>query len=108
MRSDYGDILSGWAREKPLRGRNKRLNLKSSDMSESRSPLQLAWGILLATAGVGVFFRIPQVMPQIEALETFSGVAGFIRFCFYFIGVMLVGGGIKKIHRHLKTRTDPD
>jgi len=73
-------------------------------MPENRSALQLVWGILLVAVGVGVFFRIPQVMPQIEKIEVFSGAAGFIRFCFYFIGIVLIGGGSKKIYHHLSKK----
>ena len=60
--------------------------------------LQRAWGVMLVLAGVGVFFRIPQVMPKIEKIEQFSSVIFFIQFCFYFIGVLLIGGGSKKIY----------
>jgi len=71
-------------------------------MSEKHSPLQLVWGLLLVLAGVGVFFRTPQVMPDIEKIEQFANVGGFIRFCFYFIGLLLVGGGLKKIVAYVK------
>ncbi len=77
-------------------------------MTDNRSALQLVWGILLVAAGVGVFFRIPQVMPQIEKIEVFSGAGVFIRFCFYFIGIILIGGGSKKIYHHLFKKRDPE
>lgn len=67
---------------------------------------QTVWGAALLLAGIGVFFRVPQVMPKIAQIEQFSDVTGIIRFCFYFIGVMLIGGGVKKIHdnyRHLQS-----
>jgi len=63
---------------------------------------QTIWGAVLLLAGIGVFFRIPQVMPKIAQIEQFSGVTAIIRFCFYFIGIMLIGGGIKKIHEHYR------
>ncbi len=66
-------------------------------MTVSRDKAQLIWGIVLALVGVGVFFRIPQVMPRIEQIPHFSSITIFIRFCFYLMGVMLIGGGIKKI-----------
>ncbi|MBU0987733.1 MAG: hypothetical protein KKH68_10835 [Proteobacteria bacterium] len=56
------------------------------------------WGVALFLAGVGVFFRIPQVMPKIEKIEQFSSVMFFVRFSFYLIAVLLVGGGTKKIY----------
>jgi len=41
-------------------------------------------------------------MPDIEKIEQFANVGGFIRFCFYFIGLLLVGGGLKKIVDYVK------
>jgi hypothetical protein len=64
--------------------------------------LQLVWGVLLVMAGVGLFFRIPEVMPQIRQIEYFAGVMPFIYFCFYFMAVFLIGGGAKKIYANYK------
>ena len=36
-------------------------------------------------------------MPQIKAIPQFADVIGFIYFCFYLLGVLLIGGGIKKM-----------
>ncbi len=71
-------------------------------MKNHNATFQLVWGIALLAAGIGVFFRIPQVMPRIEEIESFAAIAGFIRFCFYVMGVILVGGGVRKIHRHYR------
>ena len=57
---------------------------------------------MLVLAGLGVFYRIPQVMPRIEQMTSFSGVLGLIRFCFYFIGVLLVYGGGRKLYDHYR------
>jgi len=59
--------------------------------------VQVVWGVALVLAGLGVFYRIPQVMPNIEQIPRFAAASGFIRFCFYFIGVFLIGGGCKKL-----------
>lgn len=67
-------------------------------MLENKKSLQMIWGILLFLAGVGVFIRIPQVMPQIEKIELYLPVLLFIRLCFYLIGILLIGGGLKKIY----------
>lgn len=72
----------------------------SLDVSKNKNAAQLVWGVALVLAGMGVFYRIPQVMPQIETIEQFSSATSFIRFCFYFMGVVLIGGGAKKIHAH--------
>jgi len=72
-------------------------------MNAQKSNVQLFWGVALVLAGLGVFYRIPQVMPQIEKIEHFSAIMGFIRFSFYLMGVMLIGGGSCKIYRHFKS-----
>jgi hypothetical protein len=48
--------------------------------------------------GVGLFFRIPVVMEQVMRLPHFAPVAVFIRICFYIMGALLVGGGIRKLY----------
>ena len=67
---------------------------------------QIIWGILLLIAGVGVFFRIPQVMPRLAQIDAFSSAMTFIRFCFYLIGCLLVCGGIMKIRQNYKLLTN--
>lgn len=53
---------------------------------------------MLFLAGLGVFYRIPVVIAKIKMIDQFSGSGiYFAYFCFYFIGVILIGGGIKKI-----------
>jgi hypothetical protein len=64
----------------------------------SKATLHFVWGLLLVMAGVGLLFRIPQVMPQIRQIEYFSGVIPFIYFCMYFIAVFLIAGGARKIY----------
>jgi len=71
-------------------------------MEKNKIHFQLIWGILLLLAGVGVFFRIPQVMPQIKTIETFASIIGFIYFCFYLLGFLLILGGAKKIYANIK------
>jgi hypothetical protein len=71
-------------------------------MADKRNKLQLFWGILLLLAGIGVFFRIPQVMPQIRKIEHFAAYLYFIYFCFYLVGVLLIVGGGRKVYTYLK------
>ena len=72
-------------------------------MSDDLKPkLQLVWGALLVAAGVGLFFRIPQVMPQIRQIEYFAAVLPFIYFCFYFMAVFLIAGGLRKLYLNYK------
>jgi len=69
-------------------------------MGKNRAAIQVVWGIVLVLAGIGVFYRIPQVMPQIEKIGQFSSAMFFIRFCFYLLGFLLIGGGLKKIYHN--------
>lgn len=75
-------------------------------MNEFKDRLQLIWGVLLVLAGIGLFFRIPQVMPQVRQIEYFAAVIPFIYFCFYFMAVFLIAGGGKKIYDHLNRKSE--
>jgi len=81
-------------------------------MTTRQQPIyQIIWGGLLLIAGVGVFFRIPQIMPRVAQIDAFSSAMPFIRFCFYLIGCLLVCGGIMKIcknYRFLMDRNEKD
>ncbi len=71
-------------------------------MDKNNIYFQIVWGILLVLAGVGVFFRIPQVMPKIKTIEYFASVIGFVYFCFYLLGFLLILGGTRKIYTNYK------
>ena len=73
---------------------------KKDAKSQDKTTVQLIWGIALVLVGIGVFFRIPQVMPRIAKIEQFSQLMFFIRFCFYIMGILLIGGGSKKIYNY--------
>ncbi|MDJ0818575.1 MAG: hypothetical protein QNJ58_20375 [Desulfobacterales bacterium] len=67
-------------------------------MNKSKIQMQLVWGGLLVLAGIGVFFRIPQVMPKIKEIESFSSAIWFIYICFYLLGILLIIGGGRKLY----------
>jgi len=71
-------------------------------MANKKNSFQLIWGGVLLLAGIGVFFRIPQLMPEIKKIEHFAGYIPFIYFSFYLIGILLVVGGGRKIYHYLK------
>lgn len=71
-------------------------------MDKNKIHLHLIWGGLLCLAGIGVLFRIPQVMPKVKSIEYFSSVIGFIYFCFYLLAFLLILGGAKKIYANYK------
>ena len=69
---------------------------------QPKDKVQLIWAGALILMGVAVFFRIPQVMPRLVEMGHSATTVGFIRICFYVIGFLLVGGGLKKVMRHFK------
>ena len=66
----------------------------------TKATLQLVWGFLLVMAGVGLLFRIPQVIPQIRQIQSLDAALPFIYFCLYFMAVILIGGGARKLYIH--------
>jgi len=70
------------------------------DRSPEKRRLQLIWGVALVAAGLGVFYRIPQVMPQVETIEYFQSSSVVIRIFFYIMGAMLVYGGGSKLFKY--------
>jgi hypothetical protein len=76
----------------------------------SKATIQIVWGLLLVLAGVGLLFRIPQVMPQIRQIESLDAALPFIYFCFYFMAVFLIAGGGRKLYlnwRVFSSKTPP-
>ena len=74
-------------------------------MDKNKIVTKIVWGVILTFVGIGVFYRIPQVMPKIEKIEYFASFMYYIRFCFYLLGVFLIWGGVKRIienYRKLK------
>ena len=71
-------------------------------MDKNKIHFQLVWGGLLVLAGIGVFFRIPQVMPKIKTIEYFSSAIWFIYVCFYLLGFLLILGGGRKIYENFR------
>ncbi len=60
------------------------------------------YGILLVAVGLGVFYRIPQVMPQVASIEFFSHKLGLVKFCFYVLGILLIVAGGMRIFKNYK------
>ena len=71
-------------------------------MGEAKSTFHIIWGIALVAAGIGVIYMMPQKIQQIKEIGNFSSELVFIKFCFYLMAIMLIGGGSKKIYNHYK------
>jgi hypothetical protein len=78
-------------------------------MDKKQRHIQLIWGLALASAGVGVFLLLPRRMEQIRQLrqaEAYSLDMLFLWFCFGLLGVLLVGGGLRKVYGYFKGPPD--
>ena len=60
------------------------------------------YGIILVVVGFGVFYRIPQVMLQVETIEFFSQKLFLVKASFYILGGLLILAGGIRIHRNYK------
>ena len=58
------------------------------------------YGILLVAVGIGVFFKIPQAMVQVETIEFFRSKLLVVKSCFYFLGISLVVAGGIRIYKN--------
>lgn len=74
-------------------------------MDRQPNMLQLIWGAALTAAGVGVFFMLPQRMAQIAQARQAAPASFemlFLWFCFSLLGILLIGGGVRKVYRALR------
>ncbi len=72
-------------------------------MSDSKARIHLFYGIALILAGIGMFFKIPEKIPQIlEQNSQLASAETFVYFCFYLMAIILIGGGAKKIWANYK------
>ena len=73
-------------------------------MRDTKTYVQMVWGVALLLAGVGMFFSIPEKIPAVlEQHPHLANAKYFIYFCFYLIAVILAGGGLKKISVNIKS-----
>lgn len=60
------------------------------------------YGIILIAVGLAVFYRIPQVLLQVETIEFFSRKLFLVRASFYILGGLLILAGGIRIYRNYK------
>jgi hypothetical protein len=78
----------------------ENLNMKKND--QPKNHVQLIWAGVLMSAGIAVFLEIPRKMSQLVQLWHSSTTIWAFRICFYLIGILLVGGGIRKIFQYFQ------
>jgi hypothetical protein len=71
-------------------------------MEKNKAMLQLIWGVLLTLMGLALLLRSPQVTGRIIQIEYYAPVKWVIRIILYLIGLMLIGGGSRKIYTNYK------
>lgn len=67
-----------------------------------KNKLTFFYGVLLIAVGLGVFYRIPQVMPQVSEIEFFREKLGLVKFCFYMLGALLLLAGTIRVFKNYK------
>jgi hypothetical protein len=67
----------------------------------NRKKFTFFYGIVLIAVGLGVFYRIPAVMPQVAAIDFFSNKLGLVKFCFYILGIFLVIAGAVRVRKSM-------
>jgi len=60
------------------------------------------YGIILIAVGLGVFYRIPQVILQVETIEFFRQKILLIKFSFYILGGLLILAGGIRMYKNYK------
>lgn len=72
----------------------------------NKKQFQILYGIVLIAVGIGVFFKVPYVMPKVNAINYFAGATLVIEFSFYLLGGLVALAGVKKIFKFMKSTGD--
>jgi uncharacterized membrane protein YczE len=84
------------------------LNMKKND--QPKNHLQLVLAGVLMSVGIAVFLEIPRKMSQLEQLYQSPAKILAFKICFYLVGILLVGGGIRKAVQYFQPNSqhNPD
>jgi hypothetical protein len=95
-------MISGkWTPIRRLQDSKKR---EMNTQSDNKSNIQLVWGIALTIVGIAVFFKIYQVIPDLDKIQQKTGIHVYIQvFLIGLMGFILTGGGIKKLFRYYRS-----
>ncbi|MCD4743461.1 MAG: hypothetical protein K8R67_13410 [Desulfobacteraceae bacterium] len=72
----------------------------------NKNQFQIAYGVVLIAVGIGVFLKIPYVMPKVTAIDYFANATLVIEFSFYLLGGLVILAGVKKIFKILNSIGD--
>ena len=78
--------------------------------NQPKNHFQLVWAGVLMSVGVAVFLEIPRKMSQLNQLYQSPAKIWAFKICFYLVGILLVGGGIRKTVQYffLNSQHNPD
>jgi len=76
--------------------------LKGKKNKMDKNKIGFYYGIVLIAVGLGVFYRIPQVILQVETIEFFRQKLFVVRACFYILGGLLILAGSIRIYKNYK------
>jgi hypothetical protein len=69
-----------------------------------KNKLRFIYGIILVAVGLGVFYRVPQVMPQLETIEFFAQKTLIVKIALYVLGLFLILAGGIRINKSRKSQ----
>jgi uncharacterized membrane protein YqgA involved in biofilm formation len=72
----------------------------------NKKQFQVVYGIILIFVGIGVFLKVPYVMPKVATINYFVHATLVVEFSFYLLGGLLVLAGAKKIFKNLRNTGD--
>jgi len=78
---------------------------------DSKDRVQLVWGLALVVMGMAFLFHAQSVIDRIFVSADAGSFHFFIRTCMFFMSIILIGGGLKKlihIRRILINRSTPE
>ena len=67
----------------------------------NKKQVQIVYGIVLIAVGIGVFLKVPYVMPKVVSINYFTGATLVIEFSFYLLGGLVALAGVKKIFKFM-------
>jgi hypothetical protein len=77
------------------------LDMKKKD--QPKNHFQLVWAGILMSTGIAVLLEIPRKMSQLVQLWQSPSKIWAARICFYLMGILLIGGGIRKLIQYFQS-----
>lgn len=66
-------------------------------MSDKKNSIKKIWGLALVLMGIALVFRVPEILDRLKDNPVFVSGRIYLSFSFYFVSLVLIVGGIKKM-----------